>query len=305
MTLSPQDVKSLWEVRDACSPGRSKGRDRPLPGDLMAGLGAYKAWQAQVQKMSKWGFSIHDEAVWCAQHFLSLERLHELEEMVMQIHDVLEELGYAPGLPPADKERMRQRRTEKVNLKFGNTKPHWNAAQDFWVLLHHERDRDTQLLLAWCIAASFTSGLIEVKNGSSTEQLKYKAKYNRSHQIETVLMGQGFRLKHCCTLQRGDVQISFQDPEEAHKAFQQASLLNNNTMPWKSADPWGRPHQKTSLHPRKCYEGPPIRIISSSQAWLPTNEDAVLVAGDVLAIMNHKRTSMTFLNLRGQRQKGS
>ncbi len=72
------------------------------------------------------------------------------------------------------------------------------------------------------------------------------------------------------------------------QAFQQAALLNNNLMPWRSAGPWGRPTQKTLLRPRQCYEGAPVKVLPSSQAWLATNEDTVLVAGDVLPIMNHK-----------------
>ena len=72
------------------------------------------------------------------------------------------------------------------------------------------------------------------------------------------------------------------------KAFQQAALLNNNWMPWRNADPWGRPNQRTLLRPRQCYEGAPVKVLPSSQAWLATNEDTVLVAGDVLPIMNHK-----------------
>ena len=296
MNLSPSEVKSLWEVRDACSPGRAKGRDRPLPGDLMAGLGAYKAWQAHVKSQRGWGWSIQDEAHWCAEHFLSLERLHELEEMVFQIRDVLEELGYASSLPLAEKERMRQRRQEKVNTSVSvRTRPRRDSAQDFWRLLHDQRDRDTQLMLAWCIASSFTSGLIEIKNGSSTEQLKYKAKKDRAHDVAVVLRQQGFHVVDSCMLKKGDMQVSFQNPEEAHKAHQIAELLNNNMMPWKAADPWGRPSQRTSIHPRQCYDGSPIKILPSSQAWLPTTEDAVLVAGNVLPIMNHKRTSMTTL----------
>ena len=73
-----------------------------------------------------------------------------------------------------------------------------------------------------------------------------------------------------------------------HQAFQQAALLNNNLMPWRSADPWGRPSQRTLLRPRQCYDGAPVKVLPSSQAWLATNEDTVLVAGDVLPIMNHK-----------------
>ena len=190
---------------------------------------------------------------------------------------------------------MRLRRQEKVNLKAVRTRPQQSASQDFATLLRNRQDRDTQLLLAWCIAASFTSGLIEVKNGSSTEQLKYKAKAHRSQEIGNLLSAQGLRVTNARTLNKGDVEVTFQSPEEAHKAFQQASMLNNNLMPFRSADPWGRPNQRTSLHPRKCYEGPTMRILPSSQAWLPPTEDAVIVAGDVMAIMNHKRTAMTTL----------
>ena len=278
MNLSPEEVKSLWEVRDACSPGRARGRDRQLPGDLMAGFGAYKAWQAQVKNQTSrgWSWSIQDEARWCGEHFLSLERLLELEEMVVQIRDVLEELGYASSLSPVDKERVRQRRQEKVSTTVARIHPRIGAAQDLWRLLHEQQDRNTELMLAWCIASSFTSGLIEVKNGSSTEQLKYKGKKGRSHEIGAVLKHQGFQVNHVQILLKGDVQVSFQSPEEAHKAHQVAALLNNSMLPWKACDPWGRPQQRTSMHPRQCYNnGPPIKILPSSQAWLPTTEDAV------------------------------
>lgn len=155
-------------------------------------------------------------------------------------------------------------------------RPRIGAAQDLWRLLHEQRDRNTELMLAWCIASSFTSGLIEVKNGSSTEQLKYKGKKGRSHEIGAVLKRQGFQVNHVQILPKGDVQVSFQSPEEAHKAHQVAALLNNSMLPWKACDPWGRPQQRTSMHPRQCYNnGPPIKILPSSQAWLPTTEDAV------------------------------
>lgn len=205
MNLSPEEVKSLWEVRDACSPGRARGRDRQLPGDLMAGFGAYKAWQAQVKNQTSrgWSWSIQDEARWCGEHFLSLERLLELEEMVVQIRDVLEELGYASSLSPVDKERVRQRRQEKVSTTVARIHPRIGAAQDLWRLLHEQQDRNTELMLAWCIASSFTSGLIEVKNGSSTEQLKYKGKKGRSHEIGAVLKRQGFQVNHVQILLKG------------------------------------------------------------------------------------------------------
>eukprot|EP00438_Fugacium_kawagutii_P025951 Skav207676 [mRNA] locus=scaffold1857:356458:367282:- [translate_table: standard] len=120
-----------------------------------------------------------DEARWCAQHFLSLEKLHELEEMVLQIRDVLEELGYAESLPKAEKQRMLQRRHEKhLSATHVKSPPLASAAKDFRHLLGAE-DREKELMLAWCIAASFTSGLVEVKTGSSTEQLKYKPKEDR------------------------------------------------------------------------------------------------------------------------------
>ena len=41
-------------------------------------------------------------------------------------------------------------------------RPSRDAANDIKWLLHGERDRDNELLLAWCIAASFTAGLVEV-----------------------------------------------------------------------------------------------------------------------------------------------
>ena len=37
-----QTHQNLQEVRDACSPGRASDRNKPLPGDLMAGLGRAK-----------------------------------------------------------------------------------------------------------------------------------------------------------------------------------------------------------------------------------------------------------------------
>ena len=275
MNLRPEEVKSLWEVRDACSPGRGKFRDRPLPGDLMAGLGAYKAWQAKVKTSEGRSWTIQEEARWCAEHFLSLERLLELEEMVVQIHDVLEELGHACSLSLTEKEKMRQRRKDKGGTAMALwIPPRLGAAQDLRPLL--QQDRDTELLLAWCIAASFISGLIEVKYGSSTQQLKYRAKKGRSPEVGEVLRHQGFRVttKH---LKKGDVEVTFQNgPEEAHKAYQIAQLVNNKMMPWKDSDPWGRPQlvQRTSLHPRQCYQGlNRIRIRPSSQAWLPTTED--------------------------------
>lgn len=41
--------------------------------------------------------------------------------MVVQIHDVLEDLGYAPSLTADEKERMRKRRQEKFNMKEWKT----------------------------------------------------------------------------------------------------------------------------------------------------------------------------------------
>ena len=121
----------------------------------------------------------------------------------MQIRDVLEELGYASSLSPVDKERVRQRRQEKVSTTVARIHPRIGAAQDLWRLLHEQQDRNTELMLAWCIASSFTSGLIEVKNGSSTEQLKYKGKKGRSHEIGAVLKRQGFQVNHVQILLKG------------------------------------------------------------------------------------------------------
>ena len=284
------EVKGLWEARDACSPPAA-GHLR-LAGDLVAGLGAYEAWQRQLQQTPWW--SMQQEASWCGQHYLSLERLQELEEMVLQIHDVLETLGYAPGLKKEEKERMRARRQQK--LQTARVEPLRHAAEDFMRLLSGREDRDRELLLTWCLASAFTAGIVEVKHGSSTEQLLYRAKKRRGHEIEYNLRCQDLRLIQARTLNKGDVEVTFQSCEEAKKAFQMAQLLNNSTMPWRSADLWGRPNQRTLKVPRKCYQnGSPVNILASSAAWPPSCEDVVLVAGEVLGIMNHKRTAMSFL----------
>lgn len=211
----------------------------------------------------------------------------------MQIRDVLEELGYAESLPKADKQRMLQRRQEKhLSAAHAKSPPLPGAAQDFLRLLG-QQDRDNELMLAWCIAASFTSGLIEVKTGSSTEQLKYKPKEDREpEEVSDMLRELGFGVVHSQTLLEGDVQVTFQSAAEAHQAFQMAQRLTNE-MPWQGVTPWGRPRQRRSERPRKCYRGSQVTIASSSKAWLPTTEDAVLVAGEVLPIMHKGGGMMT------------
>ena len=82
---TPAEVRTLRRVRDACSPGRAEGRKRVLPGDLVAGLRAFRAWKAKGAQ-AKW--TLAQEAEWCQQHCLSLDRLHEIEEMLVQICEV-------------------------------------------------------------------------------------------------------------------------------------------------------------------------------------------------------------------------
>eukprot|EP00439_Symbiodinium_sp_Y106_P077821 s595_g16.t1 len=293
LDFSPQEVRSLREVRDACSPGRGSGA-RPLPGDLMAGLGAYRAWQAYLARSGSWS-SVEHEAHWCQQHFLSLDRLHEIEEMVTQIHDVLEEMGYAPGLTPQEKERMRRRRQEKLSVKVERSHPAKFPGEDIRKLLGSEpMHRDTELLLAWCIAASFTAGILEITNGSSTEQLKYRSKRNRQDLILPYLRQCGFRVQNHRILKKGDVEITFSSTEEAHRAYQEAALVNNNFVPFQGADSWGRPNARTTIQPRKCYEDAPVRIVNSSLVQLPPTEDATVVAAEVLPCMDQKRKSMSY-----------
>ena len=61
------------------------------------------------------------------------------------------------------------------------------------------------------------------RNGSSTEQLKYRSKRNRQDLILPYLRQCGFRVQNHRILKKGDVEITFSSTEEAHRAYQGGS----------------------------------------------------------------------------------
>jgi len=300
----PDEVKALHEVRDACSPGRAIGCKKPLPSDLVASMRAYQAWQAEGRNRQgsrqPWDYVV--EAKWCHQHYLSLERLQEIEEMVLQIREVLEQLGYGEGVPAHMREQMRRRRQAKLNAQSSllpNSVPlisrETNSpSDDLRRLLKPTESRDTLLLLAWCIAASFTAGIIEVRNGSSTDQVKLRPKKYREEEMVDALKNRGFAITHVQFHRYGERVVTFRNAEEAHRCMQQASLCNNWHVPWRTADIWGRPKHRKIEEPRKCYDGCPFRILPSSVAQPVPDDDVTLVAAEVLPCMDHKRTSMSY-----------
>ena len=75
------------------------------------------------------------------------------------------------------------------------------------------------------------------RNDSSTEQLKYRSKRNRQDLILPYLRQCGFRVQNHRILKKGDVEITFSSTEEAHRAYQEAALVNNNFVPFQGADP--------------------------------------------------------------------
>jgi len=194
---------------------------------------------------------------------------------------------------------MRRRRQERLRAQGAQAwaelpAPRSPPDEDLRLLLLQPlQDRETELLLSWCIAASFVAGIIEVRDGSSTEQVKYRAKKGRGHEIVPLLERLGYRIVHNAHLGRGDCAISFQSPEHAHRALQEAALLNNWHFPWRSASQWGRPVQRTVEMPRKWFDGPPLRITSPLAQPAPC-DDVTIVAGQILACMDHKRKSMSY-----------
>ena len=206
-------------------------------------------------------------------------------------------MGYGSRVALPNRTRMRRRRQEKHLLRRGQgARPKHNAEEDLQeLLLPYITDRSTELLLVWCIASSFTAGILEVSNGSSTEQVKYRPKKRRSMSIAPHLNDNGFRVVFSRTLAEGDVQISFPCPEEAHQALQEAALANNRSVPWSSARLWGRPTARTHVARRRCYEGPPVRIAGTSLAQPPPCDQVTIVAGEVLACGDHKRVAMSYM----------
>mmetsp|Transcript_3221 Transcript_3221/g.7584 ORF Transcript_3221/g.7584 Transcript_3221/m.7584 type:complete len:1033 (-) Transcript_3221:171-3269(-) len=293
--FTPEQVSMLRNVRDVCSPGRGSGASEPLlPGDLMAGLRAFEAWRAQEARSGP-ARRLADDERWCTAHFLSLERLLEIEEVALQIRDVLTELGHSSGVSSAERDRMARRRRERVHLaerpmhSVGSAG--WGAAQDLQRLLQPASlvKREQELLLTWCIAAAFVDKIVDMKSDSCMK-VKYKPKGRRQREVARHLKSR-FSVMDEQYLRFGDVVIRFSSPQQAHVALQEAALANSGRhFPWRSADEWGPRTQKVQQC-RRWLQGPRLRIAGSSLAHPPPPDRVAIVMGDVLAMRERDGSS--------------
>jgi HrpA-like RNA helicase len=152
------EVRHLVSVRTTCCPNS----------DLLAGLRAYQAWQTFLKGTDP-APSVRQEAQWCWDHYLSLSRLYEIEEVSAQVRAALAELGLRPALEEAEMAVLRERRLQHRQLQ----------AEDFYASatvsdpgasLHRlvgafDGPEQTTLRAArWCIGLAFAAHAVSATN---------------------------------------------------------------------------------------------------------------------------------------------
>jgi len=300
----PGQVHPLFYARDACSPGRASSQgEQAWPSDLVVGMRAYEAWRAMAEKVRGTGWTLAEQEHWCTNHFLSFSRLHEIDVEVIEIFSVLEELGLTvhEEIPQWHRTEMQKRQREMASAQSRQSGVHWcgptglpEAATKLGELLQPLENHEEDLLIVWCLAASFIHGLCETKWSSCGESVMYKPRHRRDNEVEGNLRAQGFEVIRADRIQ-GGVLVRFADCKEAHRAVQTAALSTNRGFPWQRAYPWYEFTNKRILEPRKCYSGGVFMIVTNSLVQPPPTNDVTIIAAAVTPMMSQKQRSTTFI----------
>ncbi|CAE8605495.1 unnamed protein product [Polarella glacialis] len=289
--MTPQQAQVLVAVLAACS--------GDLPSDLIAGLMAYRAWRRKLEEQGLREWSAADEATWCSTHFLSLGKLHELEELRIQIFDALCENGYHTGVNEAEKDIMKRRRRQKEKLaasageaqtSLAALEPSQGVEEELRrLLLPDHQDVDKRRLLHWCLASAFLHGILVCENVGKIHELKFEPweslslenAAERKTWLVSFLRRHGFAVKSSRTGKDkdGSVFVKFDDQESARLAFQVCSLVGTNVnIPFKRCCKWGP--QQTVINSLQWCAGAECKIVQNSFAAFPVEDDG----GDVTII---------------------
>ena len=284
-------------VRDVCVqdlPPHPGLACNAYPSDLIAGLQAYRAWQQQ--QVQDPGWSLHEEWSWCLGHFFSLQRLHEIEETVVQLRSVLHQLKLAPEMPAETIRHVRERRKQMLtpDLEPPEACPAAAPDCDIKALLGMcTPDPKRQWLLRWCIASAFTTGTLEVVGGDCAAAMEVRF-IPKSPEITSSFLHAYLR-KHSDAIQsvssgnhgKGDVFARFHYGAPARQLVQAIEYAHE--VPWKQATLWQHGRYNTpKWYARECYSrhGSEFKIIPTSAASpLLVNKCTVISAG-ILPVAN-------------------
>eukprot|EP00930_Biecheleria_cincta_P099823 TRINITY_DN91434_c0_g1_i1.p1 TRINITY_DN91434_c0_g1~~TRINITY_DN91434_c0_g1_i1.p1 ORF type:complete len:850 (+),score=133.32 TRINITY_DN91434_c0_g1_i1:2862-5411(+) len=295
--MTPQQAQVLVLVRKVCT-----GKQ---PSDLIAGLMGYRAWRRKLEEQGIRDWSATDEVTWCAEHFLSLNKLNELEELRIQIFDALRENGYHTGVREAEKHTMKRRRRQHDKLTGvveenqrlpARPLPSQQVEQELSRLLEPDhQDVDKRRLLHWCLASAFLHGVLVCENIGYIHELKFEpwqtltseAATEQRTWISSFLRRHGFAVSSARTGKDGDVFVKFSDQESARLAFQVCSLVGTSVeMPFKRCSRWGpRSDVVTSL--KWCGDAE-CKIAQTSLTAVVPDTDTTIIASEFLPIKTDK-----------------
>lgn len=300
-TLTMAQAQELMEVRSACS--------GPLPSDLIAGLMGYRAWRRKLDEMNAASWAAADEAAWCSAHFLSLSKLHELEELRAQIFDALHENGYHEGLCDGEKELMRRRRRQKDRLDADGQRAQevpgqaQGASAELRRLLRPEHeDLDKRRLLNWCIAAAFLHGVLECENLDHVQEIMFEpwetarpddAPEQRQF-LEMFLRRHGFLVQSSRVGKQGGIFVKFQTQKHARLALRVCSMVGTDSaVPFRRCSKWG-PKDEV-IYCRDWCGAAECKVAKNSLAALPEESQVTVVAAELLPISTKGNKSMYYL----------
>jgi len=304
---SPDQAFSLRNLRATCCLG--------LPSDLLAGLLAYRAWKRKLEESNIRSWPVAEEVQWCADHFLSLAKLYELEELRLQIYDALEKNGFDAGPSGADREQIRRRRREMpdgemaVDVHQRQPPRRSDPAAEFNRLLQtHLHDTQKRRLLQWCLAAAFAHGILETQGLGRGLDVKVEpwrdghengnrgtapAKEDLKEWSKQFFRQQGLGVYSSKLAQFGDVFLKFEKDEDARVAIQAGQLMGVSVdLPFRRIS---KARSVESVQPRKCYQDAECKVAMNSLAGLPARDSATIVSAEFLPIEDAKSGKVFYL----------
>ncbi|KAH0478458.1 MAG: hypothetical protein KVP17_000530 [Porospora cf. gigantea B] len=185
---SPQEALQLVRVR----------RLLCTDSDLICAMRAYKAWQAFLQKQTADPDRrvdpvslAEDELDWCWNHFLSNNKLQEIEETVLRIKDVLDESGRSPW--PAVANEVRWNARDRRRAHRSALPPYQrqisrieDPASSLRDLIGEFEYTDDMRALFWVIAVSYCPNACLAPRNTAT-MCTYSCRKNRQADLETFL----------------------------------------------------------------------------------------------------------------------
>jgi len=301
-----KDSLRFVKVRDACLqdlPQHQYLGCAAYPSDLIAGLQAYTAWQ-EARKRYKHDHQrewvLHEDWAWCLEHCLSLQRLHEIEETVLHLRSVLHQLKrLAPDVPAETLNYVRERRKQMLAQELSPPEKvdKEDADLDIQELLGLCTEPKTQLLLRWCIAASFSTGALEVTGGASqgeVVEVRFIPKDGVTEDemrryLQDVLghFGVDDHFKDIRTGKKGDYFAQFRQGSSARRLVQAMDFAQD--VPWKHAMLWrqGKNH-RPKWAARQCYmkDSMDFRLVPTSGASPLLLDCCTVITANILPVMN-------------------